>query len=142
MREMKEGIEKNSVNLTKGTKGMKRRMAVPAVAGEESTQWRKTTATTGLGQCVRVLRDAEEDEEDDSATSFVAEQRGRGRGLAGARWTPWPEKKKMNLRWNPGQVELRRCGRSWGLIYRCWPCFWCVEGKPSATDVSPEMDGS
>ena len=94
MREMKEEIEKSSSNLTKGMKGARGWLAVPTVAGEESIQWRKTAATTGLGQRARVLRDAEEDEEDDSATGFVAEQSGRGGGLAEACWEFWPGRRR------------------------------------------------
>jgi hypothetical protein len=75
-----------SSNLTVRTKGDGGRTAVPAVAGEDDAQWGRTTATTGLRRRALVLRDAEEGQEVNSATGFVAERRGRGGGLAGACW--------------------------------------------------------
>jgi hypothetical protein len=79
---------------------------VSTVAGEEGTQWGRTAATTGLKQRARVLRDAEENQEEVSAIGFVAERRGKERELAGARWVSAGVGREESCGWFSVRIEL------------------------------------
>ena len=63
-----------------------------------------------------MLCDVEENQEDVSATGFVAERRGRGGGLAGARWVLGRRRRdELEVDVWPSQAEIER-PEVWVLI--------------------------
>ena len=112
----KRGGRREVLPIKLDEEGLAQATVVSTVAGEETAQWGRTAATTGLEQRAPVLRDAEENQEEVSAIGFVAERRGKERGLAGARWVSARVGREESCGWFSVRIELESVAERRGLL--------------------------